>query len=94
MGHCVDINQPTSTDERISVAQERLAALSVGDEFVRLVDLVEENNFHEKYSCWPFRWYAMESGASRRLTTIAQPRASGYNVGELVSWITEQVLRS
>ena len=88
MGHCVDINQPKTTKERISVAEERLSELGVGDEFVRLVDTAEENTFQEEYACWPLRWYTIESGQSRRLTTIAQPRGSGYNVGELVSWIT------
>jgi len=91
VGHCAFIQQPKSTVERIAVAQERLAELGVGEEFVRLVDLAEENNFHATYACWPFRWYTVETG-SRRLSTIAQPRRSGYDVRELVSWIVAQVV--
>jgi hypothetical protein len=92
VGHCVHINQPKSTAERIAVAQHRLAELGVGEEFVLLVDLAEENNFHAKYACWPFRWYTVESN-SRRLVTIAQPRSSGYDIRDLVSWIVIEVTR-
>lgn len=91
VGHCVKIDQPKSTKERIAVAQQRLTELGVGEEFVRLVDRKEGNTFHETYACWPFRWYTVRSG-SRQLDTIAQPRSSGYDVRELVSWIVSQVV--
>ena len=92
VGHNVPINQPKTSPERLEVAQRQLEALGVGEEFIRLVDLVEENNFHNTYACWPFRWYTVGS-TSRQLTTIAQPRSSGYDVREYVSWVVEQVTR-
>lgn len=92
VGHCVCINQPKSTTERIQVAQQKLTELGIGDEFIRLVDLAEENNFHNAYACWPLRWYTVDSSESRRLTSIAQPRLSGYDIRELVTWIVSQVL--
>jgi len=89
VGHSVCINQPKSTTERVAVAQQKLADLGVGEEFVCLVDSAEENSFHATYACWPFRWYTVEA-MSHRLTTIAQPRHSGYDVRELVTWIVAQ----
>lgn len=88
VGHNVKIDQPKNTEERILVAQRRLADLGVGREFVLLVDFAEENNFHSSYACWPFRWYTVGSG--RSLTSVAQPTRSGYDVRELVSWVVRQ----
>lgn len=88
VGHSVHIDQPKTTDERLVVAQRRLADLGVGEEFVLLVDFAQENNFHANYACWPFRWFTV--GKGRRLTSIAQPRESEYDVGELVSWVVRQ----
>lgn len=89
VGHAVHIKQPKSTKERVATAQQKLADLGMGEEFTCLVDLAEENNFHEAYACWPFRWYSVEP-RTRRLMTIAQPRESGYDIRELVSWIVSQ----
>ena len=88
VGHYANINQPKTTEERRSVAKQRLLELGVGEEFVRLVDLAEENSFHAHYACWPLRWYMVEE--ERKLSAIAQPRRSGYDIRELVSWIVSQ----
>lgn len=93
VGHGVQVNQPTSTQDRIAVAEQKLAELGVGDEFIRLVDFAEENNFHQAYACWPLRWYTLASSKSRMMTTIAQPRHSGYDMRELVSWIVTEATR-
>ncbi len=87
VGSHINIIQPKTTAERVSLAQQQLAALSVGDEFTRLVDDVESNGFHAHYACWPLRWYTVAGGPGRQLTSIAQPRASGYDISELISWI-------
>jgi len=92
VGHCVAINQPKTSADRLAIAQRQLKVLGVGEEFIRLVDLAEENNFHETFACWPFRWYTV-GPENRRLTTIAQPRRSGYDVREFISWVVEQVTR-
>jgi hypothetical protein len=91
VGHCVPINQPKTSAERLFVAQRQLEVLGVGEEFIRLVDLAEENYFHKAYACWPFRWYTIGSDGCQ-LTSIAQPRSSGYVVQELVSWIMDQII--
>ena len=91
VGHGVSINQPRTSAERVEVAQQQLEVLGVGEEFIRLVDTAEENSFHKMYACWPFRWYTAASD-SRKLTTIAQPRNSGYDIREYVSWVVKQVL--
>ena len=90
VGHDVAINQPTTSMERVAIAQKQLEVLGVGDEFLRLVDMADENNFHNTYACWPFRWYTMAS-EGRKLTSIAQPRRSGCDIREYVSWIVNQV---
>ena len=87
IGPHINIKQPKTTAERVSLAQQQLAALGVGDEFTRLVDDVESNGFHAAYACWPLRWYTVAAGPGRQLTSIAQPRASGYDINELISWI-------
>lgn len=91
VGHPVRIRQPKSTVERLEVARERLAELGVGDEFVRLVDAVEEDGdrFHRTYAAWPFRWFLV-NGKDRKIMSVAQPRNSGYDVKELVAWIISE----
>lgn len=89
VGHSICVKQPKSTKERVAIAQEKLADLGMGEEFTTLVDLAEKNSFHKTYACWPFRWYSVEM-RTRRLTTIAQPRDSGYDMRELVSWVVSQ----
>lgn len=88
VGHEVIVNQPKTSSERVALAQEKLADLGVSDEFIRMVDPVD-NKFHNRYACWPLRWYTVGAGG-RRLTSIAQPRNSGYDVKELVGWVVEQ----
>ena len=87
IGPHINIKQPKTTAERVSLAQQQLAALGVGDEFTRLVDDVESNGFHAAYACWPLRWYTVAAGSGRQLTSIAQPRASFYDMRELISWV-------
>ena len=91
VGHSVSINQPTSSAERVEIAKKQLQVLGVGNEFIRLVDKAEENNFHSTYACWPFRWYGVGKGG-RKLAAIAEPRKSGYDIREYVSWVVNQVL--
>lgn len=90
VGHNVVVEQPKTTSERIELAEKKLAELGVGDEFICLVDLAEENSFHKAYACWPIRWYTVAPN-TRQLSTIAQPRCSGYDMRELISWIVSQV---
>ena len=87
VGPHINIIQPKTTAERVSLAQQQLAALGVGNEFSLLVDDVESNGFHAAYACWPLRWYTVAAGPSRQLTSIAQPRASFYALRELISWV-------
>lgn len=89
VGHPVCIRQPQSSEERTAVAQERLAELGIGEEFVRLVDDCTTDAFHKTYACWPFRWYTVQAG-SRRLTSIAMPQSSGYDPRQLISWIVSE----
>ena len=91
VGHNVEVKQPKTTSDRIALAEEKLAELGVGDEFIRLVDLIDNNSFHNAYACWPIRWYTVEPN-SRRLSTIAQPRCSGYEMKELISWIVSKTV--
>lgn len=91
VGHCVSINQPKTSDDRLDIAQKQLGNLGVGEEFIRLVDLADQNNFHQRYACWPFRWFTVGS-RDRQLTTIAQPESSGYDVREYVSWVVNRVI--
>lgn len=90
VGHDVIVNQPKTSAERLVVAREKLACLGFGNEFVCMVDSAEHNNFHNEYACWPLRWYT--TGAGRRLTSIAQPKNSGYDFKELVKWVEEQLV--
>jgi hypothetical protein len=91
VGHNVVIDQPKSSAQRLAIANEKLAYLGVGGEFLLLVDLAEDNNFHKTYACWPLRWYTIGANG-RRLTTIAQPcDTGGYDVRELVSWVVSQI---
>lgn len=89
VGHPVLVRQTHTTEERLGVARQRLKDLGVGEEFARLVDLAEHNEFHAHYACWPLRWYMVEGGG-RALSGIAQPRFSGYDVAELVGWVVRQ----
>lgn len=90
VGHDVIVNQPRTSAERLVLAREKLATLGVGDEFVRMVDLAEHNSFHAVYASWPLRWYTV--GAGRQLTSIAQPKNSGYDMNELIKWVVEQLI--
>lgn len=91
VGHDVLVNQPKTSAERLAVAHEKLSDLGIGEEFLRMVDMPEENNFHKMYACWPLRWYTV--GADRRqLTTIAQPKDSGYDLKELIAWVVSQAV--
>ena len=89
VGHGINIKQPKTSAERLKVAEKQLRVLGVGDEFVRLVDSAEDNNFHKAYASWPFRWYTI--GPDGRLTTIPQPGNSGYEIREFVQWVVRQV---
>lgn len=92
VGHCVNIEQPKTSAERVRVAQQQLEALGIGKEFIRLVDTPEENSFHMAYASWPFRWYTINPNG-RTLSTIPQPKDSGYEIREYVSWVANQLIR-
>jgi len=93
VGAANPVRQHTSTAERIGVAQERLAELGV-EGFLTLIDKVETDEFHKTYACWPFRWYTVGRN-SRTLTSIAYPAKKGghgYDVSELLAWITDKII--
>jgi hypothetical protein len=84
----VRINQPTTSNERISVAKQFLNSydIPIDDNGLQVAcDSPEIGNpFEKAYAPWPLRLYVIENG---KMTFIAQPKDCTYDVSELREWL-------
>ena len=88
----VHVNQPTTSMERISVAQQFLKDYNIpvgSDNRLQVAcDAPEHGHpFEKSYAPWPLRLYVIESG---KMCYIAQPKDCTYNVAELREWLMQR----
>ena len=86
----VHVKQPTTSMERVRVAQQFLKDynIPVGNRLQVACDSPEKGNpFEQSYAPWPLRLYVIESG---KMCYIAQPRDCTYDVAELREWLMQR----
>lgn len=84
-GKPVSYFQPTTNEERISIAQDFVSAYNFRLPVV--IDCIE-NEFERQYSSWPIRFFIFQN---KKIKYIAQPKNCTYYPQAISEWLEKNL---